>query len=99
MRYSNEMSDYKYTVVCDYDGGTYVSQFEARDPCDVAVQWSAMIRSERPIPRSSVYIANSVIRNLENDLEPVALDGLTNVWQMGGEVGRSFFTATFVQSA
>jgi hypothetical protein len=93
------MPKHIFTVVCDYDGGTYVSQFEGRDASHVARQWSAMIRSDRPIPRSSAYIANRVIRDLDNGFPPVALDGLTNVWQMGAQVGRCFYTATLVKSA
>jgi hypothetical protein len=58
-----------------------------------------MIRSERPASRSAIHIANRVVRDLEEGHQPVALDGLTNVWQTGARVGRSFYTATFVQSA
>lgn len=88
-----------FTVVCDYDGGTYVSQFEGRDPLDVAHQWAAMVRAERPIPRSSAHIANRVLRDLDNGFEPTALSGIANVWQIGGSVGRCFYTATFVMQA
>jgi hypothetical protein len=88
----------RFTVVCDYDGGTYVSQHEAGDPIEVAQKWSVMIRAERPIPYSSSYIANRVLRDLNDDFGPVALDGLSNVWQMGGKVGRSYYTATIVMT-
>ena len=92
------MAKHIFTVVCDYAGGTYVSQFEGTDPVQVARQWIAMLRSEKPIPRSSGRIANSLNRDLDNGLLPVALDGLENVWQSGDLVARYYYTATFVQS-
>jgi hypothetical protein len=93
------MPNHTFTVVCDYDGGTYVSQFEACDAAHVAEQWAAMICSQKPIPRSSAHIANRVVRDLGEGFGPVALHGLTNVWQMGAQVGRAFYTATIVQSS
>ena len=88
-----------FTVVCDYDGGTYVSQYSGRDAVGVARQWSDMLRTERPIPRSSGHIANRVVRDLDEGELPVSLTGLSNVWQIGGIVGGHFYTATIILSA
>jgi hypothetical protein len=87
----------RFTVACDYDGGTYVSQFDGLDPVDIARQWSVMLRTDRPISRSSAHIANRVLRDLESECGPCPLDGLVNVWQIGAPVGRGFYTATIVQ--
>lgn len=93
------MPNHTFTVICDYDGGTYVSQFEACCAAHVAEQWAAMILYQRPIPRSSAHIANRVARDLGKGFGPAALHGLTNVWQMGAQVDQAFYTATIVQSS
>jgi hypothetical protein len=87
----------RFTIVCDYDGGTYVSQFDGLDLVDIARQWCAMLRTEKPIPRSSTLIANRVLRDLEGDDGPNPLNGLINVWQIGAPIGRGFYTATIVR--
>ena len=86
----------RFIVVCDYDGGTYVSQFDGHNAHDVARQWAAMIRAHRPIPWSSGYIADGVFRDLDDGLGPAAMDDIEDAWQMGGRVGRAFYTATIV---
>jgi hypothetical protein len=58
-----------------------------------------MLLSEKPITRASGYIAKSVIRELEVSLSPTRLDGLASVWQVGGAVGKNFWTATIIQTA
>jgi uncharacterized protein involved in tellurium resistance len=88
----------KFTIVCDFDGGTYVSQLESLDAVGVAREWSAMIRAERPIPRTSTKIADNVVIDLDNGTLPSALDGLKNVWQILGHLGNRTYTATIVQS-
>jgi hypothetical protein len=93
------MAKQLFTVVCDFVGGTYVSQLEGGDPVDIARKWASTLRSEKFIPKSSVYIANSLIRDLDSGYLPTPLDGLANVWQSGAWVGRGFYTATFVQSS
>ena len=88
-----------FTVICDFNGGTYVSQFEGDNPERIARQWAPMMQSERPIPRSSTHIAKNLIRDLHDGFLPSPLDGLTNVWQSGTKVGRDYFTVTFVRSS
>lgn len=93
------MAKHLLTVVSDFDGGTYVSQFEGSDPEDIARKWAAKLRSEKFIPKSSAYIANNLIRELDRGFPPTPLDGLKNVWQSGSWVGRAYYSATFVKSA
>jgi len=88
----------RFTIICDFDGGTYVSQLESLDVVGVAREWSAMIRTERPIPRSSTKIADNVVIDLDNGMLPSALDGLKNVWQILEHLGSRTYTATIVQS-
>ena len=93
------MTEHLYTVVSDYDGGTYVSQFNGSTPEDVARKWAAMLQIERPIPQSSTYIAKSLLRDLGNGFPPAPLNGLDRVWQSGAQVGRAYYTATFIRSS
>ena len=92
------MAQRSFTVVCDYDGGTYVSQYRGAGPADVVRQWSIMLRAEKPIPRSSTDVADHAVRGLDQGMLPTSLTGLSNVWQVCGEVGRGFYTATIILS-
>lgn len=92
------MKERIFTVVCDFDGGTYVSQHRCADVAGVALAWSDMLRSDRPIPKSSAHIANHVIRELDEGFMPASLTGLSDVWQIGGQVEGRFYTATIVLS-
>jgi hypothetical protein len=72
-----------FTVILDYRGGTYVSQVEASGPRAALLAWAAALD-----PRQVKFLGErrkqKLIRELELDeydlAEPVALDGLRNVW-------------------
>ena len=89
----------RFTVVCDFAGGTYVSQFYAADPVDVVFQWATELVSEKPIPRASGYVAKSAIKDLNDGNFPVRLNNTTNVWQAGAWVGNKPYTATIIKTA
>ena len=93
------MKSSRFTVVCGFAGGTYVSQFMASDSIDVAHKWAEMLVSEKPIPRASGYIARSVLHDFDIELTPTPLEGLTNVWQIGGAIGTNDYRATIIQTS
>ncbi|WP_067677856.1 hypothetical protein [Tsuneonella dongtanensis] len=65
-----------YSIVCDYAGGTFVSQVQATDENDAVAKWAEALPSERPLGNASEQIAKAALA----DRELVPLDGLIGVW-------------------
>jgi hypothetical protein len=93
------MSRRFYTAICEFRGGTYVSQFSAASEVDAVRQWSAIIAKEKPIPRASGYVAKSALRWLALDFLPVRLEGLVGVWCFGALVGGDSVRCNLVLTA
>ena len=62
------MSGRFYTAICEFRGGTYVSQLFAADEVDAVRLWSEKIAKEKPISRVSAHLAKNALREL--DLDP-----------------------------
>jgi hypothetical protein len=67
-----------FTIIMDYDGGTYVHQIKALSPGDACRKWSSRLTV------SDVYNLGptgkkALIARMKSD-EPVSLDGLENAW-------------------
>jgi hypothetical protein len=77
-----------YTMVCDFRGGAYFSQVAATDEYQAARAWAAMLKTERPIPRASSYIAAAVIRDLDGGGKLAPLGGLRGAWCLSAVVGK-----------
>ena len=86
-----------YTIVLEFRGGTYVSQVRTDGALEAVRCWAERFKVERPVPRSSSYIAASVLRGLE-DLGLAPLDGLEGVWCFTGLCGDSLALGTLVLS-
>lgn len=86
-----------YTIVLEFRGGTYVSQVRAEVELEAVRCWAERFKAERPIPRSTSYIAASVLRGLE-DYGLAPLDGLQGVWCFTGVSGDSPALGTLVLS-
>ena len=91
------MSERLFTIVCDFRGGTYVSQVDASDVRDAVRAWTDILAKERPIARASSYLAKSIAAN-RNEFPPVALDGLTGVWCITGKCGGDFMLANIIET-
>ncbi len=91
------MSANHYTIVCEFRGGTYVSQVQATDEIAAVRVWADKVSKERPIPRSSSYVATAVLHHL-HEYGLSALTGLKNVWCFGGEVGASSILGDIILS-
>lgn len=68
-----------YTIVCAYDGGTYLSQVTATGARAAAANWAEAFREERPAPKGSRRLADDVLGRLGSE-PPVAVQGLAGVW-------------------
>ena len=76
-----------FTFVCEYAGGTYVSQAHAGSELDAVNWWIENLKKEKFIPGVSTVIAEQLRQSIEGEqavefyLEP--LHDLKNVWQFG----------------
>ena len=84
-----------FTIVCDFDGGTYVSQVRASDEAHALMEWAALLRLEQSIGRASEPIARSIASDGDR---PVPLDGLSGVWCWTASVDRKLVLATVIRS-
>lgn len=92
------MAGRKYTIVCEFRGGTYVSQVLADDLLGAIKAWTDYLQIQRPIPRVSKHLAKAVIAEISGEL-PVALVGLTGVWCVTAIYGGDLMLANIVDTA
>lgn len=90
------MARSRFTFVCEYAGGTYVSQVEADDERQALQAWSSLLRAEQPIEGVSARIADEA-GDRGAVLSP--LDGLVGVWCWTASVERTLALANIVRSA
>ncbi|WP_421737584.1 hypothetical protein [Caulobacter sp.] len=68
-----------YTMVLDFHGGTYITQFDADSPVDAVTAWCGELQEEQLLGEVSSDIAEGImIDAVENRL--VEVEGLHNVW-------------------
>lgn len=91
------MTNGRFTIVAEYRGGNYVSQFLASSECEAAWRWTEHLKAERPIPRSSSYLAKAVAAELA-ERPPVPLDGLSDVWCVLAVCGGDLMIANIIES-
>lgn len=91
------MATLKYTIVCEFRGGTYVSQIGGDDILEAARAWTDYLAREQPIPDCSQHLAKSVAAGLGDTL-PVPLDGLSGVWCISGSCEGDFMLANIIES-
>ena len=84
-----------FTVVCEFDGGTYVSQVRASDERHALIAWAALLQREKPVPSASDRIAASVID--EDSL--TRIDDLIDVWCWTARVDDKLVLTNVVRSA
>ena len=92
-RYGCGVTTYLFTVVCDFNGGTYVQQVSAKDEHHALAAWADAIRRDRPMGSVAELIADKV----SIDCQPTALDGLSGVWCWTSTVNGQLTLANIVR--
>jgi len=73
------MSDSLFTVFCDYDGGTYISQHRVENPTQAIADWagpnSFLIQKLKLSSERQIQLQNELFGDL-----PSPLDDLISVW-------------------
>jgi hypothetical protein len=85
-----------YTIVCDYAGGTFVSQVQATDEHDALAQLAAVLSNERTLGDASDRVAKAA---LAGDSELVPLEGLIGVWCWTATVDDALALFNIIRSA
>ena len=90
------MSKDLFTIVCDFEGGTFVTQVSAADQSDAVHRWAIMLEAEQSMGEPSTELARLAIERAD---PPVAVDGLTGVWCWTASIGASLALANIIRSA
>ncbi|HUF04902.1 MAG TPA: hypothetical protein VMM38_12100 [Aridibacter sp.] len=69
-----------FTIILDWNGGTYVYQVRAGNASDAALRWTKQL-DVREIPGFG-EVARRTLNDSLTESELVSLDGLENVWCM-----------------
>ena len=85
-----------FTVVLEFGGGTYVSQFKAASAHAAAVKHASHLISIKGMgtPSDRQRLADRLSRE-----QPVPIHGIRNVWCCSGSVGRKFALVNIVATA
>lgn len=68
-----------YTMVLDFHGGTYITQFDAETPVDAVTVWCSELQEEQLLGEVSSDVAEGImIDAVENRL--VEVEGLHGAW-------------------
>lgn len=89
------MHSHLFTVLCEFDGGSYVSQVDALNERHALVAWADGLRTDRPMGGDADQIANEALRDTT---VPVALVGLEGVWCWTTNVAGKLVLANIVRS-
>ena len=71
------MTDHRFTVVCEFDGGTYVSQVSGRDEREALAAWSDDLLSTRPMGDDASLIAAAVVDDPDTPTPLAGLEGVS----------------------
>jgi hypothetical protein len=85
-----------FTVVLEFGGGTYISQFKAVSAQAAAVKHAAHLVRFKGMSTPSDRKRLAERLSLE---QPVAIQGIRNVWCCSGSVGRKFVLVNIVATA
>ncbi len=91
-----------FTFVCDYAGGTYVSQTHATSEVEAVNWWIENLKREKFIPKISTVIAEKLRAAVETgddaDFHLASLNGLKNVWQFGDTFFDAHLDTTVIKT-
>jgi hypothetical protein len=85
-----------FTVVLEFGGGTYISQFKAASAHAAAVKHAAHLIDIKDMSTPSARKRLSDLLSIE---QPIATQGIRNVWCCSASVGRKFALVNIVATA
>jgi hypothetical protein len=85
-----------FTVVLEFDGGTYISQFRAASAQTAAVKHAAHLIGNKAV--GTLAIRKRLAHGLSAD-RPVSIQGVLNVWCCSTSVNKKFAMVNIVATA
>ena len=85
-----------FTMVLEFDGGTYISQFRARSVQDAAMKHAAHVNEIKDMGTSANR--KRLAARLSSE-QPTAIEGARNVWCCSASVGKRFALVIIVATA
>lgn len=90
------MTTQLFTIMCEFDGGTYISQVHAPDEQQALIVWSEVLQRERTMGDDACLIAHDAAAGKG---ELTAVEGLSGVWCWSGIVENRLILINIVRSA
>ena len=84
-----------YTLICEYDGGTYIAQMSASSPKNAVLSWLGARGSWKCIPK---VVRHQIKAGLDHDL-PVAIEGVRNVWCLSASSNKGLVLINLVRTS
>jgi hypothetical protein len=85
-----------FTVILEFDGGTYISQFQATSAHSAAAKHAARLIGNRQM---STLVNRRRLADALAVEQPVAIEGVRNVWCCSASVGERFALVNIVATA
>ncbi|HTD22542.1 MAG TPA: hypothetical protein VK738_07800 [Terriglobales bacterium] len=85
-----------FTVILEFDGGTYISQFRAASAQTAAVKHAAQLVGNEAVGRLATR--KRIAHGLSSD-RPVAIEGVRNVWCCSISIGKRFALVNIVATS
>lgn len=85
-----------FTVIFEFDGGTYISQFRASSPHDAAVKHADHVVKLNGMSASRIRKRLAGRLSMET---PVAIEGMRKVWCCSASVGKKLALVNIVATA
>ena len=85
-----------FTVILEFDGGTYISQFRASSPHDAAVKQADHLLD---LNGMSTLTNRRLLADRLSLERPIAITGVRKVWCYSASVGRKLALVNIVATA
>jgi hypothetical protein len=85
-----------FTVILEFDGGTYISQFQATSASNAAAKHAAYLIGNKGM---STFVNRKRLSDRLSLEQPVAIEGVRNVWCCSASVGKKLALVNIVATA
>lgn len=85
-----------FTIICQYNGGTFTSQVEAENPADAFRLWGYSFQESEYLLPEERSLFNSALDFSVRENAFVALEGLQNTWYESFTLKRHLLEVTIV---
>jgi hypothetical protein len=85
-----------FTLILEFDGGTYISQLRAASVARAVAQYPSQLLSNKAV--STLAVRKRLAQSFSTE-NPVAIEGVQNVWCCSASAGKKFALLNIVTTA